>query len=190
MGSIKKEKTVIARRIKELRHGKNETQQDLADILHISKQAVSKIEQDKTALTLDNAIRIAEHYDVSIEWITGRIEAKDDPTTLLDLISKYIRYTSRNPFPFEKNRCKDDDPFISLEVNAALHEYLIGIVKADNMLKYDDLDNGQDIYKGYVESIKRTFLENMKLLDWKPLIPLVEASSIKNPHKIENSIKG
>jgi transcriptional regulator with XRE-family HTH domain len=189
--SVKDSKKVIsitAKRIKNLREWKNETQNDLANILGVSKQSISKIEQDKISLTLENIKKIADHYDVSIDWITGRIDEKNNPTEILDILSNYIGYTSRDPFPFENNRLKDDDPFVSLEINAALHEYLIGTVKARNILKYDDLDNGKDIYDGYIGSIKRKFLEDMTLLNYRGIIPLVEYSSLRTANDLENPV--
>jgi len=185
---MQQKKSVISRRIKELRKSRKESQQDLADVLYLSKQSVSKIEQDKINLTLENAIGLANHYNVSIDWISGRIEEKNNPTEMLDILSKYIRYTSRNPIEFEEKRLKDDDPPVSLKINAALHKYLISVVKAENMLKYDDLDNARDIYEGYIKSIKQTFGDDMKVLDWAPEIPLVERENLKNTHDSDHPV--
>jgi|GEM_PF-1086315 len=184
MGRAQRDKSVISRRIKELREGGGETQQKLADILNISKQSLSKIEQDKMTLTLENAVNLANYYQVSVDWIAGRIDEKNNPIETLDILTKYIKYTSRNPFYFEKNRLKDDDPFVSLKINAALHKYLVGIVKAEDMLKYDDLKYGAEISKMYIKGITKTFLEDIDVLNWNAPIPIVDQGIIKYP---ENS---
>ena len=63
----------IGVRITELRNEKKLSQGQLADILGVSRQAVSKWENDKTSPDTLNLIKIADVLDTEIEYLaTGR----------------------------------------------------------------------------------------------------------------------
>ena len=63
----------IGGRITELRNEKNLSQGQLADLLGISRQAVSKWENDKTSPDTLNLIKLADVLDTEIEYLaTGR----------------------------------------------------------------------------------------------------------------------
>ena len=63
----------IGARITELRNEKKLSQGQLADILGVSRQAVSKWENDKTSPDTLNLIKIADVLDTEIEYLaTGR----------------------------------------------------------------------------------------------------------------------
>jgi putative transcriptional regulator len=56
-------------RLKVLRAGKDWTQQDLADRLDVSRQAVNALETDKHSPSLDLAYKIAALFDLPVEEI-------------------------------------------------------------------------------------------------------------------------
>ncbi|MFT4094203.1 MAG: helix-turn-helix transcriptional regulator [Niabella sp.] len=58
-------KQVVAK-IKEIRTSKNVPQQILADVLNITVTAYSRIENNKTQLTINNLFAIAEALEVSV----------------------------------------------------------------------------------------------------------------------------
>ena len=63
----------IGQRITELRNEKNLSQGQLAELLDISRQAVSKWENDKTSPDTLNLIRLADVLDTEIEYLaTGK----------------------------------------------------------------------------------------------------------------------
>ena len=63
----------IGSRITELRNEKELSQGQLADLLGVSRQAVSKWENDKTSPDTLNLIRICDVLDTEIEYLaTGR----------------------------------------------------------------------------------------------------------------------
>lgn len=75
------------------------TKQALAEIMGISRQAVSKIANGINMPTIDNLVLIADYFNVSIDYLVGR---NDDPqhqyylqrfedTLLLDMPSPFIR---------------------------------------------------------------------------------------------------
>lgn len=76
----------IGERIKNLREKNKESQAKLADILCLTQNAVSKIENGDVALTLENQLRIAEHYNVSHDYICTGI----DRDFILDTLTKYV----------------------------------------------------------------------------------------------------
>ena len=59
----------VSLRLKEIRRKNNDTQEKLATEINISKENLSKIEQGRVNLTLENLFRIAEHYHVSYDYL-------------------------------------------------------------------------------------------------------------------------
>lgn len=93
------EPQTVGERIKFLREKNGESQQKLGEILGLTQNAISKLENGDTSLTLENQIRIAEHYNVSHDYIcTGR--NNDSILTLLEkyLSLKYICYWEEHLF--------------------------------------------------------------------------------------------
>ena len=70
----------IGQYIKELRKSKKLTQEELADKLYISRQAVSNWETGKDAPSVDNVKDISKIFDVSIADIYAGEEIKDKQT--------------------------------------------------------------------------------------------------------------
>lgn len=66
----------IAKRVKELRLSKNMTQDELAERLHVTRQAVSNWEMGKTAVSVEYLTELAEIFGVTIEeLISGKTPA-------------------------------------------------------------------------------------------------------------------
>ena len=64
-------------RIKELRIEKGETQIKVSTILGIEQSYYSKIELGKHELSTKDLIRIAEYFNVSLDYIVGRTNKKE-----------------------------------------------------------------------------------------------------------------
>ena len=73
-------------RIKELRLAKGISQQQLADVLHVTQQSVNKYEHDMSIPELDVLIACANYFDVSIDYLVNET----------DIPFKYVNYTSAN----------------------------------------------------------------------------------------------
>lgn len=73
----------IKNKIKELRVSKNLTQQQLADELHVTKQAISKWEKGKSVPDIASVESMSEFFGVSVDYlINDNIEAaKSDTAT-------------------------------------------------------------------------------------------------------------
>ena len=61
-------------RIKELRELNNETQEELGKILNVSKATISKYEKGTVEVSNDTLIKLANHFDVSTDYILGRTD--------------------------------------------------------------------------------------------------------------------
>lgn len=70
-------KEIIGKRIKELRIENEKTGINVSTILGIDQSYYSKIEKGKHEIKLDTIYRIAEFYNVSIDYITGRTNKKE-----------------------------------------------------------------------------------------------------------------
>lgn len=61
-------------RFKLLRKGKNLTQAQFAELIHVDQSTVSKWEQDKIIPDIQTAARLADFFGVSIDYLLGREE--------------------------------------------------------------------------------------------------------------------
>lgn len=59
-------------RLKELRSENNESQQDLGRVLNMSKMAISHWESGHSEPSIAQLILIADHYEVSVDYLIGR----------------------------------------------------------------------------------------------------------------------
>ena len=62
----------ICERIKGLREDHDLTQEDIAKTLHISQRAYSHYENGTRSLPLDIFIKLADYYDISLDYLAGR----------------------------------------------------------------------------------------------------------------------
>lgn len=144
---------IIGEKVKQVRKDSGDTQDDLALKLNLSKQAVSKIEQGRVALTFDNARRIADIYDISTDWLCGR---SDFMNYSPDILTKFIKYKKRKAKLFETRVLEaDDDPFVSIFLSYQLHSYLMDMAIAE------DYRDDKKVYKTLIESAKKNFSESL-----------------------------
>lgn len=67
-------KEIIGTRLKEFRNDMNLTQTKLSSILNTSHSTISAYETGKTMLLTAFAYDIAKKYNISMDWICGRID--------------------------------------------------------------------------------------------------------------------
>ncbi|MCD7864335.1 MAG: helix-turn-helix domain-containing protein [Lachnospiraceae bacterium] len=154
-------KREIGNRIKELRKANSETQAKLASILHISPDAVAKIEQGKTSLTLENQFAIADHYHVSHDFLCKGV----DNSNTLDTLRKFISFSFQT-CTVDKNERKMKYPF--LKINQALFKYLYNTARANNEnipAKIKDM---------WVKEEEKIFLNNYDTPKMIELVPVKE----------------
>lgn len=64
-------------RIRDIREDNDLTQKKVAEILHISQRTYSDYELAKLRLSLDTLIKLAEFYDVSLDYLSGISDVKN-----------------------------------------------------------------------------------------------------------------
>lgn len=66
----------FGKRLKTLRTEKNLKQSELADILELSTSTIGMYEQGRRYADLDTLKKIAEYFDVSVDYLIGRTDIK------------------------------------------------------------------------------------------------------------------
>ena len=64
-------KEQFGQRLREVRKGRHETQQDLANYLHVAKNSISEMEKGTRMTTLEKLVVICQHYNVSADYLLG-----------------------------------------------------------------------------------------------------------------------
>lgn len=64
-------------RIRDIREDNDLTQKQVAEILHVSQRTYSDYELGKLRLSLDTLIKLAEFYDVSLDYLSGISDVKN-----------------------------------------------------------------------------------------------------------------
>ena len=78
----------LGEKIYELRTKKNLSQGDLADKLDVSRQSVSKWENNTAVPDLDKLIKICDVFEISLDEITGREKHKSKPINKIEEIKE------------------------------------------------------------------------------------------------------
>lgn len=68
----------FAKRLKELRLNNGLTQKELANAIEVGRTTVSEYESGKIVPKQEGLLRIANHFNVSVDYLTG---VSDDPAT-------------------------------------------------------------------------------------------------------------
>lgn len=82
-------------RLRDLREDKDLLQEDIAEIIQSSVRQYGLYERGKTDIPLEKTLKLANFYNVSIDYITGRTNDKkgfnksDLPDTEVDLLKKF-----------------------------------------------------------------------------------------------------
>lgn len=82
----------VADRIQNLRKAKGVSQEQLADAIGVSRQAVSKWESEQTTPDLEKVILMSEYFDVTTDYLLKGIEPAEETEhmTMADVIDKKI----------------------------------------------------------------------------------------------------
>ena len=65
-------------RIREIREDNLLTQQKVADLLNIGQRTYADYESGKTRIPIDNIMKLARFYNVSMDYITGASNSKTE----------------------------------------------------------------------------------------------------------------
>ncbi|GFI50965.1 helix-turn-helix transcriptional regulator [Lachnospiraceae bacterium 62-26] len=67
---------MIFKNIRNLREDNDKTQKELAEYLNIKQTTYSKYELGKINIPIEMLIKLADFYDVSLDYLTGRDSKK------------------------------------------------------------------------------------------------------------------
>ena len=65
-------------RIQDLRTDADMSQKQLSEILHISQRSYSHYETGSRNIPVEMLIRLANYYDISVDYLVGRTEKRDE----------------------------------------------------------------------------------------------------------------
>ena len=82
----------IADRIQSLRKAKGMSQEELADAVGVSRQAVSKWESEQTTPDLDKIVVMSDVFEVTTDYLLKGIEPvkNDDHKTMADVLDQKV----------------------------------------------------------------------------------------------------
>lgn len=66
----------MLKNLKTLRQQKGVSQQLLADFVLVSQQSINKYENHKVEPDIDTIVKIADYFDVSVDYLIGRTDVK------------------------------------------------------------------------------------------------------------------
>lgn len=175
----------IGKRVRILREKSGETQEILGNVLGRSQNTISKIERGEVTLTLENLFIIAEHYNVSFDYLcTG-----NDINSFLDTLQKYV---SLQFFQISES---ETISYPVLIFNPNFYEYLIHSARAKNTPNLPDnirakwLDQEVDnFYKRNKDDTNNNVFNN-----FIPVVPLpkalIESGSLDNEWTLTKLLK-
>lgn len=149
----------VGERIKYLREKAKESQEKLGEAIGLSQNSISKLEKGETQLTLENQCSLAEHFNISHDYL---IAGKDNDS-LLVLLEKYV---SMDYSSITEGEIHLDCP--NLKIDKVLFNYLIRTAKA----KYDNYIP-DDIRKAWIEKETASFYEANSHNEFKELEQVV-----------------
>ena len=165
----------IGNRIKELRTSKNLTQEDIAKMVKVSKATISNYEKGKVSPPIELLIKLAERYDVSIDWLCGlsneeipRLMSYGDAFFRLVEIDKVIGFSVEDVTFFSNHR--GTDVLFDATLTKALEEYQEMVNLRDNNTISEHLfnlwisDKVQQLDKQY-RLLSNQTLKNLKKMD-------------------------
>ena len=63
-------------RIQDLRNDADLSQKQISEILHISQRSYSHYETGSRTMPIEMLIRLADYYDISLDYLVGRTDNK------------------------------------------------------------------------------------------------------------------
>lgn len=150
----------LGQRIKDLREELNLTQEDLGKILNVSKPTVSRYEANTNEPNTDTLKKLAEFYDVSVDYLLGRTDmrnpyssnsSKKKNKSLGQIISEYRSQNDLSLKDFASKSELDYKYINSLEKETASRTPLLSeICKIAKLINIHEMDLLEQI--GYVKS--------------------------------------
>lgn len=77
MSSKQEIKNLVGSRLKALRKSKDLNQEDIGDIIGQQKAAIGKAENGETAVALENLLKLAKHFGISVGYFFGEEQSQE-----------------------------------------------------------------------------------------------------------------
>lgn len=84
--------TIFSARLKSLMADKKINNKELANLLGVSAQAISQFKNEIALPNVDNMIKLADYFNVSLDYLLGRTKAKTTDINIRD-ICEYLNIT-------------------------------------------------------------------------------------------------
>lgn len=68
---------ILAKRLKELRQENNYSQKEIAELMGIAQVTYSHYELGRRSISIQNLVKIAKIYNVSVDYLLGLSDKKD-----------------------------------------------------------------------------------------------------------------
>ena len=82
----------LGERLSELRLDNQEEQKDVAALLHLTAASISNYENGRHLPTADSLVILANHYDVTTDYLMGRTDCRLSISVLNTMFVKQITY--------------------------------------------------------------------------------------------------
>lgn len=119
----------LSSKIKALRKEKKQTQQNMADLLGVRRSTYGEYERGKILPPMDKLKMIAEHFDVTIDYLIGNEESTDETEMdVSDNLESALEYLKNDNDLFFNGKPLDDetrDLLISSIENGLKMAYII-----------------------------------------------------------------
>lgn len=173
--------SVFSRRLRSLIEEKNISKQKLADEIGVSRQAISQYCDGSTVPNADKLLKIAEYFNVSLDFLVGKTEAKTndkdvqficDYTGLNEVSVRILNEFKRfHDFDFLNYLIK------SSEISIGVDDYKATVERDSVFLKHAPIDlnkyfdieeyiySSENKYDKIAESLKRTLRSCLSVID-------------------------
>ena len=128
-------------RLYQLRKQKYISQEELADIMDVSRQSISKWELDQTYPDIDNLVRLAEYFDVSVDFlVTGEEKSNADEQIKEEICEQDTKTTHTNNalaawhYEYKSKKTYKGVPLIHVNIGIGLY-CAKGIIAIGNIAK-------------------------------------------------------
>lgn len=125
-------KKAIGRRIKDLRKKMKEKQKDLAQLLDTTQNSISKVENGSSGLSINNLIKVADHYNVSLDYLCKG----EGGTDILDTLKKYVCFEYHSTSGIADDDNKHLIPYFSID--SYFYRYLSQVADANSHFNMPD----------------------------------------------------
>lgn len=68
---------MIYNRFRDIREDTDHTQIEIANLLQTTQSYYSQMEKGQHPISLDRAVQLADFYNISLDWLTGRTDRKE-----------------------------------------------------------------------------------------------------------------